>query len=130
MNRSPSIILVAAFLFVAALISSVVALSLLVPGTPLDRMWELNRPAYVAFKALGRVSGPLFLMLGLCTAATGFGLLRGRRWAWWLAIGLFAVNGLGDIVGLAIDGNLVRSAAGVSIAGVFLYLLLRRLPAR
>jgi pyruvate carboxylase len=63
------------------------------------------------------------------TAAAGFGLLRGRRWAWWLAIGLFGANGIGDLVSMAISGDRLRSTAGALIAGAFVFLLVRRRPA-
>ena len=129
MQRSTTASVVAAFLLLATSIATLVAVSLLVPGTPLDRIWYLNQPAYVVFKTLGRVSGLLLLILGVCTAAAAFGLLRGRRWARWLAIGLFGANGIGDLVSMAISGDRLRSTAGALIAGAFVFLLVRRRPA-
>jgi hypothetical protein len=75
-------------------IASVVATSLLFPGTLLDRLWELNKPAYAGIKVLGRASGVLLLLLGMATAAAGTGLLRGKKWACWLSIGVFVASGL------------------------------------
>jgi hypothetical protein len=116
---------VAAFPFLATLIAVVVALSLLFPYTFLDRIWTLNPAAYAAFHILGKSSGVILLVLGVCTGTTAFGLLRQRRWAWWLAIVLFAANGLGDLTNLLIGGERWKSAAGALIAAAFVFLLMR-----
>ena len=116
---------VAGFLFLATLIAIVVAISLLFPGTFLDRIWNLNPSAYAAFHVLGKLSGVILLVLGVGTGTTAFGLLRQRRWAWWLALVLFSANGLGDLVNLLIGGDRWKSAAGTLIAAAFVFLLVR-----
>lgn len=126
MRQRPQIVtLVAGFLFAATLIACVVGVSLLMPGTALDRIWSFNRAAYGSFKPLGRLSGILLLLLGVCTFAAGRGLLHGRRWARWLAIAVFAVNGLGDAVNFVVTHDLIKSGSGVMIAGMFLFFLFR-----
>ncbi len=50
---------------------------------------------------------------------------RGRRWAWWFAVAVFAVNGCGDVVSYFVLRELWRSAAGVAVAGAALYYLIR-----
>lgn len=120
-----SITIIASFLLAATFIAALVGTSLLFPGTLLDRIWELNRPAYAAFEALGRVAGLLLLVVGVCTAYAGRGLLKGQNGARWLAIGLFAVNGVGDVMNLLRPGERAKSAAGVLIAATFLFYLLR-----
>ncbi len=118
--------IVAAFLFAATAIAAVVGASLLFPGTIMDQIWELNRPAYAAFHVLGKASGALMLLLGIATAFAGTGLLRRAKWAWWIAIILFAVNGLGDAVTLLTSRrDLLKSASGAVIAAIFLVSLLR-----
>lgn len=123
--RPLSISVIASFLLVATLIAAVVGTSLLFPGTFLDRIWELNKKAYAGFQALGRPSGLLLLLVGACTAYAGRGLLKGQNGARWVAIVLFAVNGLGDVVSLLRTAERFKSAAGALIAATFLICLLR-----
>ena len=123
--RPKTVPIVAAFLFAAAAIATVVGVSLLFPNALLDRLWELNKPGAAAFRAMGRISGVLLLAIGAGTAAAGRGLLRGRRWAWWFAVALFIINGCGDVVGLIATGDWLRSGAGVAVAAVCLYALTR-----
>jgi hypothetical protein len=124
MERRPRTIpMVAAFLFGATAIATVVGISLLFPNWLLDRLWDLNPPAGAAFHAVGRVSGVLLLALGGGTFAAALGLLRRRRWAWWFAVVLFAINGCGDVLGFFATGDALRSVLGVAISSAFLYSL-------
>jgi hypothetical protein len=61
----------------------------------------------------------------MVTATTGWGLLRGRRWAWWIAVAVFAINGCGDLLTLIVRRDVVKGGSGVLIASVFLFLLMR-----
>jgi hypothetical protein len=118
---------IAAVLFLACAISFLTGTSLLFPQVGWHRLWELNRPAY-AFLSRGDlepIAGMLLLALGMVTAIAAWGLLRGRRWAWWIAVSVFAVNGLGDLVTLAVRGDVVRGGSGMVIASLFLFLLMR-----
>jgi len=116
---------VASFLFAATAIAAVVGTSLIFPNPLLDRLWELNRPAFALFHAFGRISGALLLALGIGTAAAARGLLNGKKWAWWFAVVLFSINGAGDVVSLVATGDLFRTVVGVAVAAAFLYLLTR-----
>jgi hypothetical protein len=116
---------VAAFLFLSTAIATIVGLSLWVPTPLMDELWKLNEPAAPLFHSAPRTFGSLLLALGAGTAVTGSGLLRGRRWAWRCAVGLFLVNGCGDLVSFLFTGDAVRSGAGVVIAGAFVYALAR-----
>lgn len=124
-TRPIAISVIAAFLFAATLVSAIVGTSLLIPGTFLDRIWEVNKPAYAGFEALGRASGLLLLLLGIYTAFAGAGLIKGRKWGRWLAIALFVVNGVGDVVNLLRTRDWLKSGAGVLIAATFLFCLFR-----
>jgi len=126
MAKPISVAIVAAFLWIAMLIGLAVGAALLFPGTILDRMWVYNQPAHAAFHAAGRTSGVGFLVLGLVVGVTAGGLSGGRRWAWWLAILIFALNGIGDLFGLLATRDLLRSGSGLVIAVGFLAVLLRR----
>jgi hypothetical protein len=126
MNQRPRTIwVVATFLFAATAIAVIVSVSLLSRCPFLDRLWELNSPAEGAFRAHSTVFGLLLLLLSASTFASGVGLLRQRRWAWWFAVVLFTTNGAGDLVSVGITGDWIRSASGVLICSAFLYLLVR-----
>ena len=124
-DRPRVVSLIAAFLFAATVIATVVGTSLLHPGTFVDRIWNLNQPAYTAFQTIGKSSGVLLLLLALGTAAAGAGLLRGARWAWWFAVALFTLNGLGDLVTLLATRDLLKSGSGILVAATFLFCLSR-----
>lgn len=116
---------VALFLGIAPIIAFFTGLSLVHSGTDLDRIWRLNPRAYAAFARMGPVSGALLWILCVAAGSTAAGLLRRRRWAWWLALAIFAANGLGDLATLLITHEWLKAGSGVLIAGVFLILLLR-----
>lgn len=123
--RPKAIAVTAGFLFAATAIAVVVGSSLLFPGKLLDWMSQFNRPGMAAFQTLGRFSGLLLLALGLGTAAAARGLLRGRVWAWWFAVILFAVNGFGDLVAFYVTRDTLRSVSGIAVCSAFLYALSR-----
>jgi hypothetical protein len=116
---------ISVFLFLAAVVALITGISLLFPAPIWNGIWEMNRPAYIAFEKLGRLSGAILLTLAAMAGSAGAGLLRGRKWAWWIAIALFAINGLGDLINLILTHDLLRGGTGVLIAGVFLFLLTR-----
>jgi hypothetical protein len=122
-QRPKTVPIVATFLFVATAIAVVVGSSLLFPGKLLDRLSEFNKPAMVVFRSWGRASGVFLLVLGASTLIAGIGLLRRRKWAWWFAMGLFAINGCGDVVSFIVTGDAVRSVSGILVCSVFLFLL-------
>jgi len=124
-RRPATVTVVAVFLFLAAAVAVVTGFSLLFPSPFWNRLWDLNRPAYEVFVKLGTVSGTLLAALGVAAGIAGAGLLRGRRWAWWFAVALFSINGLGDLVTLLFTRDLIRGALGVLIAGAFLFCLTR-----
>jgi len=123
--RPRTVAIVAAFLFAATAIAIVVSVSLLFPGPLLDRLWQLNRPAQAVFRAMGRLSGILLLALAAATFPCALALLRGRKWAWWFAAALFAIDAAGDAVSLVVTGDWLRSASGLLVSGAFLYSLAR-----
>ncbi|HXN47728.1 MAG TPA: DUF2127 domain-containing protein [Bryobacteraceae bacterium] len=129
-KRPTAIPIVSAFLFAAAAAAAVAGCSLLFPGTLLDRLWELNKPGEEFFRALGRIAGVPLMILGAAMLAAGLGLLRGRNWAWWFAVVLFAIHIPLDVVASVVTGDWLRSARGVLIPAVGLYALTRRIVRR
>ncbi len=124
-RRPIAVTVAAAFLFLATVISSVTAESLLFPSPWWNWLWDLNRAAYVSFARLGPAAGFLLLAVGAVAAAAGTGLIRRRRWAWWIAISLFTINGLGDAFTLFVKQDLAKGVSGMLIAGAFLFWLSR-----
>jgi hypothetical protein len=112
------------FLFFGALMASLAAVTLLCPGTALDRLWALNSAAYKQLAPLGAMVGILFLVLGVALTTTGIGWFRRRLWAWKLAVVIIATQVLGDVVN-CLRGDLLRGGTGVIIAGALLLFLLR-----
>ena len=124
-QRPKAVPIVAAILFAATAIAVAAGGSLLFPNPLLDRLWTLNKPGEATFRSLGRVSGLPLLVIGAATCAAAVGLIKRKKWAWWLAVLLFAINGCTDVVGLIVARNWVRSGSSLVICAVFLYSLSR-----
>jgi hypothetical protein len=118
---------IAAMLLLASLVAVVTGLALLFPDPVWKPMWDLNREAYVSFRRIGIPSEVFLFSLALVSGATAVGLLLHRRWAWWIALLLFAANGAGDVVSLVHTGDALRFGSGAAIASGFVVMLL--LPA-
>ena len=125
-SRPTAVTIVASFLYVATGIAVVVGLSLLFPNPLMDRLWKLNRPAEAAFRSVSRLSGVVLVLLAVGTFAAAKDLLRQKAWAWWFAVVLFIVNGVGDLVSFATTGDWLRSGSGVVISSGFLWALSNR----
>ena len=123
--RPKTITVVATFLFAASALAVITGTSLLFPNKLLDWLSDLNRPARAGFQALGWISGVLLCALGVATGFAGAGLMRRKKWAWWFSVVLLAINGCGDAVGYFITRDLLKSAAGLLVAGTFLFFLSR-----
>jgi hypothetical protein len=107
--------------------ASLAAITLLLPGTPLDRAWGLNPTAHKQLSPLGSKVGIPFLLLAVLLVLSGVGWFRRRLWGWRLAVAIIATQVLGDIVNV-VRGDLLRGGTGAIIAGaLLLYLLTRRL---
>jgi hypothetical protein len=124
-ERPRTVAVVAAFLFLATVVAMVTGISLLFPAPFWKPLWDLNRPAYLAFEKFGISAGAFLLIIGIAACAISIGLLRRRRWAWWSAMALFAVNGVGDLAALLVQRDLVKGGSGVVIAACFLISLTR-----
>jgi hypothetical protein len=73
-----------------------------------------------------RISGVFLLALGAGTFFAALGLLRGRPWAWWFAVFLFAIDSSGNIVSYFFVHDVLRSICGTIISGTFLFFLCRK----
>jgi hypothetical protein len=124
-HRPGTVPVVAAFLFFATVIASVVGVSLLFPNRLLDRLWKLNPEGAVLFHSIGPISGVFLLALAVGTLTAARGLLAGRRWAWWFSVALFAIDAAGNIVSFFLIHDALRTATGALISSAFLIALCR-----
>ncbi len=125
-KRPVGILFVSIIVFIAAFLALIVSLSIIIPGTPLDVIWTLKNSFPTGFRstALGMIFGYFILMLGILMIFAGWGILQGRKWAWWTVIIIFLVNGIGDAVSLVYGGG-INGISGILIASAFLYYLTR-----
>src|SRR5438128_10112547 len=86
------VLAISVILLVSTAIALTTGVSLAFPGTFLDRIWALNRGAYIEFVTLGRCAGISLVILGLIFAIAAAVLVMRRKWVWWLAGVLFVVN--------------------------------------
>ena len=80
-----------------------------------DLSCRFGRSERASGKAVGR--GFLFLAIGMLLASVG--MFRYRRWGWWLALRMFAANGLADIAQVFM-GRVLEGAIGVTVAGAII----------
>jgi hypothetical protein len=101
----------AIFFFLGALISFTACLSLLLPGSFLEPMWQLNPRARHAFAGLGQWAIVLLGAVSVACAFSAAGLWSGRRWGYRLAIVLLTINLVSDVLNVAL-GTEPRAAIG------------------
>ena len=124
-TKSPrGISAVGIFLFFGCLMVSLAGMTLVWPGTLVDRMWALNPCAYNELAPCGKAVGIPFLLLGVTLAVAGTGWFKRRLWGWRLAVAIIATQLLGDLADVLL-GRVVEGAIGVAIAGALLFYLLR-----
>lgn len=100
------------------------AATLAIPGTVLDKAWELNKSAHVQLTAMGRIMAVPFAFLSVVLCLAGVGWFKRRFWGWVLGISVIVVNLTGDLIHLAF-GDWLGSAVGVVIAGMLLIYVTR-----
>ena len=105
--------------------ASLAGITLLVPGTQLDRAWSLNPHAYAELAPFGKSAGIGFLVLAGMLALAAFGWFQRRIWGWRLTVALIATQLAGNLFNLA-RGRFLEGAFGIAIAGAVRCYLLRR----
>ena len=123
-TRPAGFAIIGAFFCFAALVAAFAAVTLFCPGTPLDYAWALNRPAYVALAALGRMVAVPFAVLSIVLFLAGLGWFRRQYWGWLLGTSVIATNLVADFIH-ALLGDWLRSGVGIIIAGLLLFYLTR-----
>ncbi len=116
-----------AFFAFGATACTVTVAALLAPSGGLDFVWRLNPEAQMGFHTIGTaISVLLMLGVGLACAGAAFGLARQKSWGGRLAIGILAVNLVGDCVNFVVRRD-ARTLIGLPIGGAMVaYLWTRR----
>ncbi len=123
---SPGLIALTLFFTFGATMCALTVMLLLLPGGGLEPLWRLNPQAHEAFLGMGEWAVTLMLVVGLACAFAAAGLWRLTPWGRRLALGILAVNLVGDSANAIIRGDL-RTLIGLPIGGAMMaYLLSRR----
>jgi hypothetical protein len=113
-----------AFFVFGATMASFAAVTLLWPGTPLDRFWVLNQTGHHQLAQLGRGGALLFVVLATALGFAAIGWFRRRPWGWALGTAVITVVMLGDLGQIAF-GDRGKGMLGALIAGLLLFYLTR-----
>ncbi len=112
------------FLLFGTVAAGFAGITILFPGSTLDRVWDLNRSAYRELAPLGRSVGIPFLVLSVTLAFASLGWFKRRLWGWRLALTVIAIQFVGD-VGNALGGRVIAGGFGAAIAAALLLYLFR-----
>ena len=118
------VVLLAVFFAIATIILVSVGVALVHPGTAFDLVWKLKPERESVLSAHRTLLGPFFLGLALPMAFASYGCATRKAWARWLAIVIFAANGLGDAAQL-VAGHIGEGLVGVVAAGLLIFFLTR-----
>ncbi len=100
------------------------AVTLLKPGTALDRLWALNKAGHIQLATFGKSAGLGFVVLSALMCAAAVGWFRRRFWGWVLGTTIIAINAAGDLIN-GVLGEWLKGAVGVAIAGLLLIYMTR-----
>jgi len=119
------------FIFFAggALICLVTMIALAFLGGFLEPIWRLKPEARIQFQNVGSASAALMAVVGIACGLAAVGLAKGAEWGRRLAIGVLAVNVMGDTLNAFIRND-PRTLIGLPIAGLMIWYLVRRKRSR
>ena len=121
--RPRAITALSIFFVAGSTISFVAGMSLLLPNTFFQPIWQLNPRACEKLSRLGLWAVVMLSTVSMVCAAAAIGLWRGSRWGYWLAVGLILTNLLGNVINVAL-GTEPRAIVGVPIAAALLAYLI------
>jgi hypothetical protein len=123
--RTVGRILLVIFFAAGALISLVVMLALVFPGSDLESMWRLKPEVQTQFQTIGR--GASAALMAIVATGCGFaavGLARNTEWGRRLAIGILIINLIGDSLN-ALFMRDAKTLMGLPIGGLMILFLVR-----
>jgi hypothetical protein len=112
------------FFVLGTAITAYAAVTLLKPGTALDRLWALNKTGHAQLMSIGKGAGLGFAALSAVMCAASAGWFRRRYWGWALGTSIIGINAAGDLVNMT-RGEHLKGAVGVAIAGPLLIYMTR-----
>jgi hypothetical protein len=124
-RRSVGTTLLVIFFTAGALICLVTMLALAFPGGFLEPIWRLKPDARVEFQKIGSASVALMAVVGGACGLAPFGLSRNAEWGRRLAIGVLAVNLVGDSLNALLRHD-PRTLIGLPIGGLMILYLLKK----
>ena len=124
--RSLGTILLIIFFAAGASVCLVTMLALVFPGSLLESIWRLKPEAQTQFQEMG--SGASIALMTLVGAACGLaaiGLARNAEWGRRLAIGVLAVNLIGDSLNAWLRHD-PKTLIGLPIGGIMIVYLVKK----
>jgi len=121
-NRPKGILIISILWFFAGLLAFLIlGVSIIFPGTHLLHLLSTSNN-FPSGTPIG-ILVILILVLGLIVLSTGWGLLKGQKWAWWMTVIIFASAGIVDAVRVVLGSINIEGIVGVLIAvGILFYL--------
>jgi hypothetical protein len=123
-QRPQGFVPIGVFFLFGATMAAYAAVTLLKPGTVLDRLWVLNQTGHAQLASLGKGVALGFVVLSALMCAAAVGWFRQRYWGWVLGTTIIAINATGDLINGA-RGEWLKGAVGVTIAGLLLFYMTR-----
>jgi hypothetical protein len=123
-QRPRGFVPIGVFFLFGATMAAYAAVTLLKPGTVLDRLWALNETGHVQLATLGKSAGLGFAVLSALMFTTAIDWFRRRYWGWLLGTTIIAINAAGDLIN-GVMGERLKGAVGVTIAGLLLFYMTR-----
>jgi uncharacterized membrane protein (UPF0136 family) len=117
--------LLVVFFTAGALICLVTMLALAFPGGFLEPIWRLKPDARVEFHKIGSASVALMAVVGAACGFAAAGLAIGADWGHRLAIGVLAVNLVGDCLNASLRHD-PRTLIGLPIGGLMIFYLVKK----
>lgn len=111
------------FFYFAMTMALYAAVTLLHPGSALDRLWTLNPDAHRQLLQFRKLAGLGFVILAAVAAVAGIGWFRRRLWGWQIVVFGIAAQIVGDCANL-LRGDLLRGGSGLLIGTALLVYLL------
>jgi hypothetical protein len=113
------------FFAAGALICLVTMLALAFPGGFLEPIWRMKPEARVEFQRIGSASIALMAVVGAACGLAAVGLAKNAEWGRRLAIGVLAVNLVGDSLNALLRHD-VKTLIGLPIGGLMILYLLKK----
>lgn len=125
-QRPLGIKMLIAFFVLGITACAVTVAALLTPGGELSMVWRLNPDAHDGFQRIGTpLSVLLMLVVATACALAAVGLARQKKWGRRLAIGILAVNLMGDSLNAVVRHD-PRTLIGLPIGGAMMAYLWKR----